>query len=352
MPTATGGASARLRAVLAHTGPAWVAAAAASRQEGSPRSPSADLELFIRALREMHPATTRYTPPEEMDRLFEDARATVNDGTTLCELEAVLETIVCRVGCGHTRLQPGQEEQGRRLTELLCLPLSVRFVDERAYVLADLGGGEIPPGSEILELDGKPMADVLEALLERITGDGSIRTGRIDTLNGTANPDNPTGSFPERYALLCGSSGREQYAVRYLPPGGAGLHDQRPAPQATVAGQPLSAWAEYKSEESDEAPLLELTHPAPNVGLLRVGSFWHKGWEEPSWEEGGYAQFMAASFQELADRRTEALIIDVRQNGGGTDTFGSMLLGYLLDEPFTCELPASHSLARKCTARL
>ena len=163
---------------------ATAAAGLRLQQAQSSASAAGDLELFICALKEAHPGYGRYTPAAEMERLFERARSVVGASTTLLELETILAAIVCKLGCGHTRLRPSPAEQDRRRAELLCLPLSVRLVEERAYVLADFSGSGIPAGAELVGLDGQGLPAVVEALLRLIPTDGFIRTGRIDALNG------------------------------------------------------------------------------------------------------------------------------------------------------------------------
>jgi C-terminal processing protease CtpA/Prc len=46
------------------------------------------------------------------------------------------------------------------------------------------------------------------------------------------------------------------------------------------------------------------------------------------------ADFFQESFDAMHKRDTKALILDVRNNGGGEDELGKLLLSYLLDKPF------------------
>ena len=150
---------------------AAAAAAAAGLQE--------DFELFVRALKELHPGMGRYTPLEDMETMFASARRQLDGGevTDLVGFEALLGAIISKIGCGHTRVRVDEAEQQRRMRELQCLPLSVRFIDERAYVLRDHSGSGVPAGSELITLDGRSLASVADDLLLTIQADGFIRTG-------------------------------------------------------------------------------------------------------------------------------------------------------------------------------
>jgi len=46
------------------------------------------------------------------------------------------------------------------------------------------------------------------------------------------------------------------------------------------------------------------------------------------------SEFFQESFGAIREAGTETLILDVRNNGGGADELGKLLLSYLLDKPF------------------
>jgi C-terminal processing protease CtpA/Prc len=70
---------------------------------------------------------------------------------------------------------------------------------------------------------------------------------------------------------------------------------------------------------------LSLSFPKdPDVAITRIPSF--MGDEYPRWIED--------TFRALRQKGTKTLIIDLRSNGGGEDTYGVMLVSYLTDKPF------------------
>ena len=62
----------------------------------------------------------------------------------------------------------------------------------------------------------------------------------------------------------------------------------------------------------------------PEIAQIRVRGFTSRE----------YPQSIETSFQTLREKRTKALILDLRGNGGGADMFGAMLVSYLTDKPF------------------
>jgi C-terminal processing protease CtpA/Prc len=68
-----------------------------------------------------------------------------------------------------------------------------------------------------------------------------------------------------------------------------------------------------------------------NVAIMSVRTFYL-----PAIEDGGqnYEEFFRKSFAEIAANRTKNLIIDLRNNHGGSDPVGMALMSYLHDSTF------------------
>ncbi|HET9917461.1 MAG TPA: S41 family peptidase, partial [Candidatus Binatia bacterium] len=62
----------------------------------------------------------------------------------------------------------------------------------------------------------------------------------------------------------------------------------------------------------------------PEIAQIRIRGF------------GGndYPQWMENTFKTLREKGTKVLVIDLRNNGGGADMYGAMLVSYLTDKPF------------------
>jgi C-terminal processing protease CtpA/Prc len=90
-----------------------------------------------------------------------------------------------------------------------------------------------------------------------------------------------------------------------------------------------SRYADVAQTEQDRPPV-ELTY-RDGVPILTVRTF---GGRTISSAGIDYPDFLHNVFQELADTSAESLIIDVRDNGGGSDEYGKLLAAYLIPEPF------------------
>ena len=64
-----------------------------------------------------------------------------------------------------------------------------------------------------------------------------------------------------------------------------------------------------------------------NTALLTISSFWIGS-------ESAYKRFLKNAFLSIRQKETENLIIDVRNNEGGNDKRGAILLSWLMSEEF------------------
>jgi C-terminal processing protease CtpA/Prc len=84
--------------------------------------------------------------------------------------------------------------------------------------------------------------------------------------------------------------------------------------------------AHYSSSNSSHQRPLEFQFlDSESAALLTIASFQ---------QESDYESFLAQAFKRLREARIRTLIIDLRNNGGGEDEYGAMLVSYLASEPF------------------
>jgi hypothetical protein len=295
---------------------------------GQPLSPGLlrqDVQLLHKSLVEAHPGVYRYTSARELDDAFDNAMKRVSRPLTAIEFYRLLAPVVAMVKCGHTTLKPPDalREQLGNTTPLV--PVDVEIIEGRAYVSRDYGHAGIT-GSEILSINGVSIHRILDALLAATSRDGNVATSRTWRIGRGR-------SFAVGLYTLLGVE--SPFKVVYRLPG------ERRHRSASFVGisQPvreLASRANYPQDQTaGRMATIEFTD-AGRVALLTIRSFAQFADLDPESGVGSLrmADFFTAAFREMAERKTESLVLDLRDNTGGQGALGAKLFSFLTDQPF------------------
>ena len=187
------------------------------------------------------------------------------------------------------------------------LPFEVRFArDGTLRVLASATPG-IAQGDRLVSINGAPVEQLVDQMLARVPGDTErFRRALL------------TRRFSAYYWFLFGDTRR--YDIAFVGADGC-AHNVRAegASVLPVALQPTP----------DAGDLFEARVLPGAIGYLRIDSFAHEG-------EAALAAFAARAFAQFRAQRIRALIIDVRENGGGDDPlWQNSVMSYITTRPYS-----------------
>src|SRR5262245_32240076 len=136
-------ASAAVKSVAVHAGSseskkAGTPAPAIAPDPVPPEKLREDFRILRGALEEGHPGSYRYTPKKELDQRFDQADKALDRPMNVYEFYRVVAPAVAALKCGHTgvRVSPDLDKGKPRL------PLVVRVLDGKIYVLRDLSSAQ------------------------------------------------------------------------------------------------------------------------------------------------------------------------------------------------------------------
>jgi hypothetical protein len=314
-------ALAALAARRAAAAPPNPASAPAAPIELAPAQMQADFDLMRHALEEAHPGLYRYSTKAQMDRQFDAQRAKLSRTMTRLQFEVVVAQTLASIHCGHTRLHwDPQIETAMR--DGRTFPLRVAFEGPRLMVLLNQTPDDhtIHPGMELLSVNGRPIADLVAQFWPVTYADGDIETAKrhdiaqdfakdywwlIDQTDHFTVTAVDAASGKTVTSRLEGVTGADRKANHNL------VNDAMLAGLAKLRGESYEKRSLYFLEDGD-------------IADLRIPSF--TGDDLPHWIED--------AFRTLRERGTKKLIIDLRGNGGGEDSYGVMLVSCLMDAPF------------------
>lgn len=282
----------------------------------------ADLQLLHHGLHTLHPGLHRRATRAQLGAAFASAEQAVAGGSTQAGMFLLCSHIAATVNCGHT--WASHFNARKDLRQLLTdgpdkLPFTLRWVQGRALITGSAAAG-LAAGTELLAIDGRPVAQIAAALLPLLRADGQH-----------------AGALGKRWAQLdSGPSGNAMdwlFPLRFPPTGGRWRLTLREPPLQAGAMRELAVPAISLAERQRSLPA-----PTPqwsfereaDTALLRLPTFafWNSGFKADA--------FLARTFTAL--RGLPYLVIDLRDNEGGDDNIARQVLAHLLRAPY--ETPA------------
>lgn len=267
-----------------------------------------DFRQFRKVIEKKHPKL--YVDPQELSELFATQYKSLRDEMTELEFYRVLSPLVGKLRCGHTNLMVSKAYEDYLLENGRYLPVLIRVINDRAYVLQDLSGQGIPEGAELIMINGKRTAEIIMSLLSNLTADGYNTSKKYHIVNNWFN-----GIYhyyienSSRFTLVYRSAEDNQIFTKTVD----GIKNQQ---------MHMTTMSIYYPHGND----VYTKDFVEDYALLSVKSFSLKNKKK-------YQAFIDEFFQELAEKEISHLILDLRDNWGGNPYYASYLLSYLISTP-------------------
>jgi C-terminal processing protease CtpA/Prc len=190
------------------------------------------------------------------------------------------------------------------------VPFQFRWIDVRMVVTS---AGALPRGTEVLRIDGRPVRDILTALIPLVRADGGNDDKRRALLEVRGIDEYET--FDIFYPLVFPASDRFVLDVR-MPDGRrrAVTLDAIDLAERQASRPPAREDRSWTIEHRGRTAIVTM----PDWAMYQTKWDW-KGWID-------------AAVGQMASRRTSGLILDLRANEGGNDC-GDEIIARLIDAP-------------------
>ena len=297
------------RTIASFVSLALLATPALAQRTLTPAEMEADLFQMSDELMTQHAGLYRYATPEQIDEAFGAALIAASQPMTDLEFFRTVSRLVSKVRCGHTRARPSRAIRQAALERRGVLPVEVLLSGERLFVVRSLDD-TLPEGFEIVSIDGRSIADIRREAFSMLPSDGFNETGKQRQLQG---------QFAPYYALYVQDADDEgPYAVRLAGEDADVLVDG-------LAPEAFSAAAGAR----EPSPIIGLElRTEDDLAILSVSAFGDPA-TGPSFPEQ-----LGAEFTKVRASGVGNLVLDLRGNGGGDDTYGALLVSYFSPEPF------------------
>lgn len=284
----------------------------------------ADLQQLYAGLQMAHADLYANTGKQVYDGHFDKLMASITQPMSRLEAAIMLQKFVAVGKVAHARIDYLSEAfEQYRSAGGKALPIYVRIDEGRWTVTENLSQQPIPIGAEILALNSMPVNVWFERMRAHISADtDSIAASLLEY------------QMPMYLWLLALEAGTvaESYDVTYVV-------DGRRA-NATVKTRTRAELKEITSskpsDEDDAAPseLRTFRMLDDTIAYLKPGPFYQAESPANLWDNQAFAALMDAAFELFIKQNASDLLIDLRSNPGGDNSFSDLMISWYADRPF------------------
>ncbi len=271
----------------------------------------ADLDQLGNTLMKVHPNALKFITKEAFWKVIEEKKSLITDKTTYGEFRWHCNEIIASIHCSHTSMGSFYPE-GEMLPASLRFPIQTRWINNQLFVINPVTNEKNAKiKDEILSINGIAVDKLVRDIYKHIQSQGYIETTKKHFFNTWAVRMIPYAlGFPETYTIVLKGA---------------------KAPIQLDKAEPFQDFFRDPSiKYCDDNLCLEFLDEG-KTALLTIASFSYYRWNNYD----VFEKFIDSSFAAINAKGTKNLIIDLRFNGGGSQSSSMHLLRYLVDKPFT-----------------
>lgn|GEM_PF-2704848 len=268
---------------------------------------------YIQLALNIHPSLYDYTSKQELDSKFTRAINQVQDSMSRRDVYNLLAPIIASIKDGHTNLHiPIDYYYSHKRHGGTFFPYDIFIKDNRTYVL---DSKDIPKGSEIIGINNKSAKDILNKLLQN---------------RGALLKPYKYASIERFYPRLLFSTFnmKDQFIIKYVDIN-------------TKEIKSINVKGNYKYTVKDAFSFKVIKN---DIGYLEINSLYVRGWNELKEMDVKIDKL----FDSINKKGIKNLIIDIRDNDGGSDMMADLFLKHLTQKPYSfIKKQITYHLSRK-----
>jgi C-terminal processing protease CtpA/Prc len=285
-----------------------------------PREVRAEFDELYERLQASHYDLYARRPKPDFDARHRSQRRTFDRPLTRFEIQKQFQDFVAYGNVAHASIAfPADDFEAYRAGGGAVFPLFVRIVHGAARVSTNYSGLDaIAVGDEIVALDGHPFATWVPRLTAHLSADSAyLAHAMLET------------QLPALMWLERGPVARFNLELR----------NARGETYELVV--PARSRDEMRTAARQQTPVHELAWDRRDarvldggIAYLRPGPFYNHEPGANSWDVSAFSAFIDAAFRRFIDAGAKRLIVDLRDNPGGDNSFSDLMVRWFAHEPF------------------
>jgi C-terminal processing protease CtpA/Prc len=277
----------------------------------TPQQMKADLDYLNKYLRKWHPAYYNYTDKTQMEAYYSRLKDSCNTDRTAFDFKTTVRKAVNQVHCGHMGVYDYKGITGKIAPQL---PFKIWVLNNRLFIRAISSKDSLLHiGDEILDINGEKTIDVITKTTE---------SAFTDALNTTHKMYSLEVNFSVYHLFVYDKQDNYTLTIKNRMGDTSIVTVKSEVPKETTATQKTlkdsanclikgNAVALYKTDFDASTMVIDIDH----FNGKKQGKTFRQ------------------IFKHLRKNQIKNVVIDLRNNGGGSVFSGNKLLGYLLDAP-------------------
>lgn len=286
-----------------------------------------DFNWLQYALEYVHPRLYKFEDKAIVNTRFDSLKQHLHTDISGLDFLAMVSQLNASVNCGHLYTIP-QSKLQTEVLEKKVLPFYIKVVNEEFFAFHDCSNpATIPNGSRIVSINGKKSSEIMGLIKGGIATDGYIETRKFRLIERYLSP--LFQGFDLYYHLHVDRDtvfrvAFEAYktgAIQQIQLEGISLKERRAILLKKYA-------VDERSWYSTPSPQFELSEKEDYALLKLPRSFYNKK-VDPNFDS-----LLQGAFAQLKELKIQHLILDLRDNEGGSEHHQMELMSYLYDQPF------------------
>ena len=285
----------------------------------SPSEMHQDIDALTALLNEAHPLLNYFIPENEWKSLIEDTKQSISDSLTHFQFYRRIAPIIASIHEGHTYIEPSGDLTKAHQEFKRILPFKTLLIENHLHIDSSyVNKGLFPRGTELISINDES----IQSIVDKVKSSASFKTGTNNNfvesiLNGGFN-------FAMAYSYFIEDN--NTFKITYRLPSTRELLNSKivgiynPEPNKT-----FPHWGKI-----EEPFLFKLM--SNSTAYMKV-----RGWlryKPLNISKRDIKRFFNNSFSEINSRGINNLVIDLRNNGGGSPRLATEMLRYLIPVTF------------------